>query len=687
MLDKAKGKENKEMLSNLLKKILDIRLTKLEKKNLEEIKAIKSISKDSQIIITNLDEYSQNVRKHILIGRQTKMKRPMLEIKKKKSVNSARSISKEKAKSVYSKPLTRMASKSLTNIRKLNNYNYNPQADNVSKYSEFRKSTKKTGSCKNLNTSKISSRTTVYDKSPNSIFKKENFTVKQRRAMTPKRRTKDKNRLTTKIEPDHGRKQSIINLDNIDDLNRTSRKKNKNYSQFLNKGKKTDQKDDKDRSIISSISKITCTTTKSDNKAKTFSGKFSLLLSKNEGNKKEDERLQTLNVYENNNKKTEERIPKNIAGATNIINKVSTIHMDEELINDELLLDNNFNIDNLYEDIISSKIDDDIMNSKIINDKQNGQYNDKKVKEKEKVYSKLVDNIKKIKKSKIRMSLINIDNDMNLLEADLRISSALVNNSLNENESDQIPLQEKFETNLDVISGYLNNIDNFKLMLVNKECFKTLVNMFISKIEITINFLEDEIKKIKESNHDILFEKVKIKPFTFNLNSKRVLSLLNTSSANNFVELTLDQLNNREIEIIYDIYFIAIGKKNEIVNFPNPNKKLEYIKKYFSYYISKRKLGSFIESEIKGKTFNDEIINSLYKISSKYNNIISPNYYQKIDKNIAIFVFIVKDILEYIGLLTSRNITPEKEFIIINARLQTCKKTLSELNKIYKIVD
>ena len=91
-------------------------------------------------------------------------------------------------------------------------------------------------------------------------------------------------------------------------------------------------------------------------------------------------------------------------------------------------------------------------------------------------------------------------------------------------------------------------------------------------------------------------------------------------------------------------------------------------------------LGSLIEKEISGKIFDDDTISSLYRYSNKHINIISPSKFQKTNKDVAIFVFVVKNILEHIGALDQQNIKPDKEYILYNARLNNSRIILDELN-------
>ena len=120
------------------------------------------------------------------------------------------------------------------------------------------------------------------------------------------------------------------------------------------------------------------------------------------------------------------------------------------------------------------------------------------------------------------------------------------------------------------------------------------MNILISKTEITIDILEEEIEKLKESNININFDEVKINPFSFSSNSLRAVSLLNNSSGFNLINL--ENKISREIFIIFGIFFIAVGKKKEYLSFITKEQKINYISNYFKKDIS---LGNLIEKEIK----------------------------------------------------------------------------------------
>ena len=140
---------------------------------------------------------------------------------------------------------------------------------------------------------------------------------------------------------------------------------------------------------------------------------------------------------------------------------------------------------------------------------------------------------------------------------------------------------------------------------------------------------------------------------------------------------------NKEIFIVFGIYFIAAGKKRDYFQLNSDDEKINYITNYFKNDLEKMSIGSLIEKEINGKIFDDNIISSLYQYSYKYIHIISPSRFQKANKDIAIFVFIIKNILEHIGTFDLQNIKPDKEYILYHARLQNNKAILDELNKFF----
>ena len=736
---------SKEILSNLLKKMLDHKITKLEKRHKEETNALRTMSKISQNIIITLQNYTKEVKKEIYKIRhkydensqkkneiKSSEKNDILNsdiniesfieskenILEKSNINNisniekikrgSKSIDAKKAKELFLSPETsqkkmikikkektdvfsRLASKSIGNFKK-NKMNIIEQLNN--------------------NNSKSKSKKNISKKKINNIHNKKNdinLNIKEDTPSRPEKKT-DKSLLKLTSTPKAKQKQlkrfSQISLEmtktaestqtlrekNSKTLNSSKIKKMNSKSKIISKKtkkeeKKENQENINDISVDNKIKEIKIENVilsdkdlKNENfqeeKKKSINDKI-LLDEEILNNVNKDELLISTIKIENINETENNNIDNN-----NLIKDFSL----KESINTNIDINNNNDNNNLIKRQSSeinnslnsfNKSNNDINNIKLINS------NNEKKEEK--------------KKEKYKSNICDLDNIVlpkritNFLDNDKEINFSLINNSQNEFDnndqefnktidlnisglSEHLSLEEKFEGHLDEITRFLDTNDLCKLMLVNKECYKTIMNILISKTEITIDILEEEISKIKESNKDINFDELKINPFKFNENSSRAVFLLNNNSDFNLINI--NNKMSREIFIIFGIFFIAVGKKKEYINLISDEEKMNYTNNYFK---KENSLGKIIEKEIKGKIFDDKIIASLYKYSYRYLNIISPNRFQKINKDFAIFVFVIKNILEHIGALEEKN-EPQKEYILYNARLKNNKEILEILN-------
>ena len=78
------------------------------------------------------------------------------------------------------------------------------------------------------------------------------------------------------------------------------------------------------------------------------------------------------------------------------------------------------------------------------------------------------------------------------------------------------------------------------------------------------------------------------------------------------------------------------------------------------------------------------VIENLYNLGNNELNKLSSNYYKDIDKTTSIFVNIVKDILENIGLSEKKTILIGQQYLILKARLKVKMDKLKKMNEINK---
>ena len=671
-------KNKNEILNNLLKKLLDQKLTRLEKRHKIENKNITEISNSAQNLIMTLENTSNNVRKQIYSKRQILINNA---VKLPKNMKIPKITSGNKLTPKRQNKYQKLNQIDIEDSSKKNNTERN--RDNA-KSAKKRKNNKDENKYFNTisNNSNKTGRISNITRRPVSPF----ITSKEREEFNRTTYNKyNKNKKTPirvkKIEKNSDKNENKEQKNNI----------NKNNDQIdstkkLNKEKPQTNINQKN---INTINKLQSLDNYADNE---ILGKDEIL----NNNNKNNINLKNITQGKENNKEIIPEKKEKCDFLKNLSKEIlkDTIKIDDKLVEDSLLVKHDFNdntkisIDDLIrgptftEEIIDENL---LKNDDIQNNKDKIKDDEKEMKKKE-LRNSSIAIYNKLKRTKI--TFLEGEHDFDLIFKDEKIEDIDLNMNNNNNKDLSLSIisehtEEKITT--DIILDYLEYKDIYNLMLVNKECFKTIINTFLTKTEISIDILQEELNKLKDDNPDINFENIQKKKINLSSNSLRAISLLNSSSGNNILKLTSNELNKKEIRLIYSLYFVATGKKSQIAILDD-TKKMEFMQNYFKKNISKNSFGDFIQKELKDKIIEDKDIYSLFKISKNYLDNISPNYYQKINKNIAIFVFIIKDILEQFGIISSYNTKPDIEYILLNAKLQANKAILKELNQIEKYI-
>ena len=671
-------KNKNEILNNLLKKLLDQKLTRLEKRHKIENKNITEISNSAQNLIMTLENISNNVRKQIyskrqiLINNASKLPKNM-KIPKITSGNKLTPKRQNKYQKLNQIDIEDRSKKNNTERNRDNAKSAKKRKNNKDENKYFNtisNNSNKTGRISNITRRPVSPFITSKEREE---FNRTTYNKYNKNKKTPIR--------VKKIEKNSDKNENKEQKNNI----------NKNNDQIdstkkLNKEKPQTNINQKN---INTINKLQSLDNYADNE---ILGKDEIL----NNNNKNNINLKNITQGKENNKEIIPEKKEKCDFLKNLSKEIlkDTIKIDDKLVEDSLLVKHDFNdntkisIDDLIrgptftEEIIDENLlkNDDIQNNK---DKIK---DDEKEKKKKELRNSSIAIYNKLKRTKI--TFLEGEHDFDLIFKDEKIEDIDLNMNNNNNKDLSLSIisehtEEKITT--DIILDYLEYKDIYNLMLVNKECFKTIINTFLTKTEISIDILQEELNKLKDDNPDINFENIQKKKINLSSNSLRAISLLNSSSGNNILKLTSNELNKKEIRLIYSLYFVATGKKSQIAILDD-TKKMEFMQNYFKKNISKNSFGDFIQKELKDKIIEDKDIYSLFKISKNYLDNISPNYYQKINKNIAIFVFIIKDILEQFGIISSFNTKPDIEYILLNAKLQANKAILKELNQIEEYI-
>ena len=232
----------------------------------------------------------------------------------------------------------------------------------------------------------------------------------------------------------------------------------------------------------------------------------------------------------------------------------------------------------------------------------------------------------------------------------------------------------------DYLFAFLDIKSFFNIIMVNKSYFHLIIKLMISKLENKIKNINNYLTDLRIQNKSLNLKEEKIKAFEYNNSSIRALSILNSLSVDNFFSEKKINFSDKNISLIFDLYFISIGKKKDIItcNYENGYRE-KYIMKYFKNN-NKNKIGNILDNEFKKINFTDEIINSLYEYSYNKLNIISPKNFQRVNKNITWFCYLIKNIIEHIGIISKDNNKNIKQiYNVYCSRLNINKELIKKL--------
>ena len=182
----------------------------------------------------------------------------------------------------------------------------------------------------------------------------------------------------------------------------------------------------------------------------------------------------------------------------------------------------------------------------------------------------------------------------------------------------------------------------------------------MNKIEIS-NTIESQINNIKNKYGEDVLNSPR-HAFTLSKGSSKALDLLNADKYNNiFRKKKLDPPLN-EIILIYRIFFQLIDKEEFVVI--ESDKKFWEKTRNFILENNEGKTGTFLKEYISEFDFTSKNIYKIKKLVYGKEDKLKPLLYENICKTTGLVIFIIKDSLEYCGLL--KNEQKNEPNIIIN---------------------
>jgi len=271
-------------------------------------------------------------------------------------------------------------------------------------------------------------------------------------------------------------------------------------------------------------------------------------------------------------------------------------------------------------------------------------------------------------KKNIKFSNIDKKNKTNLFLEQFIDKENMNNNNykfiFNRNYGDWLT-SEDGEDVLISISNYLDTKTKYNLFSCKKKYLKYLYQILNdkytefkekNKINPNSNTLKEKINEIKEkySEDDLNLNNTK---FILSRGTLKALEILNKDEKEHekFFDIKNYNLFSDDIYIVYQIIFQLI-ESNDVKNSSGKKEFFEKMGEFIYYHINENnKIGDIFKNMVKEFQFNKENIYKIKNIIKGKEEKLKPLNYSQICKTTGLVIFLVKDILEYLGLNSKEN--------------------------------
>ena len=137
---------------------------------------------------------------------------------------------------------------------------------------------------------------------------------------------------------------------------------------------------------------------------------------------------------------------------------------------------------------------------------------------------------------------------------------------------------------------------------------------------------------------------------------------------------------SKDIILSYRIFFQLLSM-NELTKTEDVR---EFWSKVCDYFVkgSNSKLGTMVTGLVKGIDFSNENIYKLSKLVGNNTQKITPNYFSKMCGTTGLFIFLIKDALEYSGILIDKKTPPARLYKNYMYTLEILSEKLERLKLI-----
>ena len=207
-----------------------------------------------------------------------------------------------------------------------------------------------------------------------------------------------------------------------------------------------------------------------------------------------------------------------------------------------------------------------------------------------------------------------------------------------------------------LISSFLEKKTKINFLSISKKVIKYLIyyldDLYKDLLQInkvtSPNTIEEEINKIKSKYKEDELDSPKF-AFSLSKNSVNALNLLDSESYNNIFKIKILDPPLNKIIFIYRIFFQLLDRE-ELIKIESDKFFWEKARNYILEN-NEGKTGTYIREYISEFDYTEKNIYQLKKLINGKEDKLSPLIYQNICKTTECILYIIKDSLEYCGII------------------------------------
>ena len=241
-----------------------------------------------------------------------------------------------------------------------------------------------------------------------------------------------------------------------------------------------------------------------------------------------------------------------------------------------------------------------------------------------------------------------------------------------------------------ILFEFLTLKEKLEFTAISKKIKRQRINIFnLQKIKILTNIgFEDEQsldKKIKEYEENYSNNELNEPFIEYHLSrgAEKAIQLLNKNTYSKIFRRPVLDNNLSQIYIAYRILFIFFDEI-EIANISDD--KLFWIKctEYLNTKSEEGKIGDFILSKFENYNCDSKTVYYIEKIMEGKKDNMSPSYFSKICGSTGLLIFLIKELMEYCGVIIS---TKKTQLSRVYQNLIFFKKLVNKLSEFNKTLE